>query len=97
VNTVAAVEIGLTVYDRSKTHGFVLTRPAAEDVFRTLATESLAERVHNPGMTADRAPFIVGGCCIVVGVMRRLHLDDVVVSSSNVLDGFAAEMARAAS
>jgi exopolyphosphatase / guanosine-5'-triphosphate,3'-diphosphate pyrophosphatase len=93
VNTVASVEIGLTVYDRSRTHGFVLSREAAEDVFRTLATESLSERVHNPGLPADRAPFIVGGCCIVVGVMRRLHLDEVVVSSSNVLDGFAATIA----
>ena len=26
------------------------TRPAAEDVFRTLATERLADRVHNPGL-----------------------------------------------
>lgn len=92
-NTMAAVEIGLAVYDRAKTHGFVLTRAAAEDVFRTLATESLAERVHNPGLPADRAAFIVGGCCIVVAIMRRMHLDHAIVSAANVLDGFAAAIA----
>ncbi len=39
VTTMAAVEIGLPAYDRDRIHHFVLTREAAEDVFRTLATE----------------------------------------------------------
>ena len=40
ITTVAAVEIGLATYDRDAIHHFRLTRDAAEDVFRTLATES---------------------------------------------------------
>ena len=50
ITTIAAVEIGLAEYDRDALHRFVLTRAAAEDVFRTLATERLADRVHNPGL-----------------------------------------------
>jgi exopolyphosphatase / guanosine-5'-triphosphate,3'-diphosphate pyrophosphatase len=91
-STMAAVEMGMPVFDRSKVHGFVLTREAAEDVFRTLATESLADRVHNPGLSPERAPFIVGGCCAVVAIMRRLHLSEITVSTANVLDGFAASV-----
>jgi exopolyphosphatase / guanosine-5'-triphosphate,3'-diphosphate pyrophosphatase len=91
-STMAAVEIGMPVFDRGKVHGFVLTREAAEDVFRTLATESLADRVHNPGLSPERAPFIVGGCCAVVAIMRRLHLTEITVSTANVLDGFAASI-----
>lgn len=91
-STMAAVEIGLQTFDRDQVNGFELTRDAAEDVFRTLATESLADRVHNPGLSAERAPFIVGGCCIVVGVMRRLGLPSVTVSTGNVLDGYAAHL-----
>ena len=45
VTTVAAIEQGLPEYDPEKIHHFVLTRDAAEDVFRTLATESAAQRV----------------------------------------------------
>ena len=48
VTTAAAVEIGLATYDRDRIHHFVLTKEAAEDVFRTLATETLAERIAQP-------------------------------------------------
>ena len=41
---------GLPAYDRDRIHHFVLTRAAAEDVFRTLATEARADRIHNPGL-----------------------------------------------
>jgi exopolyphosphatase/guanosine-5'-triphosphate,3'-diphosphate pyrophosphatase len=90
--TVAAVEIGLTSFEDAALHGFVLSKDAAEDVFRTLATERLEDRVFNPGLPRDRADIIVGGCCVLVGIMRRLRLDSLVVSTRNLLDGAAAEM-----
>jgi exopolyphosphatase/guanosine-5'-triphosphate,3'-diphosphate pyrophosphatase len=87
VSTAAAVEIGLAEYDRDRIHHFVLTRAAVEDVFRTLATESRAERIHNPGLEEARADVIVGGMCILVELMRRLDLDQCLVSESDILDG----------
>ncbi len=89
VSTVAAVEIGLATYDRDEIHHFRLTRAAAEDVFRTLATESLADRVHNPGLEPGRADVIVGGCCALVATMRFFDLEEVLVSESDILDGLA--------
>src|SRR5262249_38061797 len=50
ITTVAAVEIGLAEYDRDAIHHFKLTRAAAEDVFRTLATETREARIANPGI-----------------------------------------------
>jgi len=88
--TIAAVEIGLASFNDAALHGFVLTRDAAEDVFRTLATETLAQRILNPGLSADRADIIVAGCCILVSTMRRLRLDEIVVSTRSLLDGIAA-------
>jgi exopolyphosphatase/guanosine-5'-triphosphate,3'-diphosphate pyrophosphatase len=61
ITTVAAVELGLRTYDRDRVHHFTLTKDAAEDVFRTLATESFDERVENPGLERERADVIVGG------------------------------------
>lgn len=89
VSTVAAVEQGLATYDRAAIHGFVLTKDAAEDVFRTLATEARADRIHNPGLEEARADVIVGGCCALVAILRRLSLEQVVVSESDILDGLA--------
>lgn len=61
---------------------FPLGRAAAEDVFRTVATESSAERALNPGLPAAAVDRIVAACCIVVAVMRHLHLNQVDVGRS---------------
>jgi len=90
--TVAAVELGLKQFDPEKLHAMRLTREAAEDVFRTLATEPLADRVFNPGLPRDRADIIVGGCCLLVAVMRRLQLPELIVSQHNLLDGIVDEL-----
>jgi exopolyphosphatase/guanosine-5'-triphosphate,3'-diphosphate pyrophosphatase len=87
ITTVAAVEQGLAAYDRDRIHHFALTRAAAEDVFRTLATEARADRVHNPGLEEARADVIVGGCCVLVGIMRHFDLDECLVSEADILDG----------
>ena len=89
VTTVAAVELGLASYDRDAVHHFVLTKDAAEDVFRTLATENRADRLHNPGLEEARADVIVGGCCALVAIYRRLALDEILVSEADILDGLA--------
>jgi exopolyphosphatase/guanosine-5'-triphosphate,3'-diphosphate pyrophosphatase len=89
VSTVAAVEIGLATYDRSRVHHFELTRAAAEDVFRTLATEPRADRVHNPGLEEARADVIVGGCCALVAIMRHYGMESILVSEADILDGLA--------
>lgn len=94
VSTTAAVEIGLAVYDRDRLHHFRLTREAVEDVFRTLATEKLADRVHNPGLERERADVIVGGLCVLVATMRRFDIDELLVSEADILDGLAMSIAR---
>jgi exopolyphosphatase/guanosine-5'-triphosphate,3'-diphosphate pyrophosphatase len=94
VSTAAAVEIGLEQYDRDRIHHFVLTRDAVEDVFRTLATESRADRIHNPGLEEARADVIVGGMCVLVQLMRQLDLEQCLVSESDILDGLVISMQR---
>ena len=85
--TIAAVEIGLQEFDATALHGARMTRENVEEVFRTLATETLADRKFNPGLPADRADVIVGGCCVLVGVMRKLRVSEIMVSVNNLLDG----------
>lgn len=87
VTTVAAVELGLQTYDRSRIHHFVLTRAAAEEVFRTLATEPRELRRFNPGLEEERVDVIVGGALILVGIMRFFDFHECLVSESDILDG----------
>lgn len=93
VSTAAAVEIGLACYDRERIHHFRLSKSAVEDVYRTLATEPLADRIHNPGLAPERAEVIVGGLSILVRVMRYFGFEECLVSESDILDGIIAELA----
>jgi len=87
VATAAAVEIGLAEYDRDAIHHFVLDRAAIEDVYRTLVTESRADRIHNPGLNPGRVDTIVGGMCILARIVRYFDAENVLVSESDILDG----------
>jgi exopolyphosphatase/guanosine-5'-triphosphate,3'-diphosphate pyrophosphatase len=93
VTTMAAVELGLPAYDRDAIHHFRLTRAAAEDVFRTLATEPAEARRHNPGLEPERVDVIVGGALIVVSIMRHWAFDEMLVSEADILDGLARSIA----
>jgi len=93
ITTMAAVEIGLHEWDRDAIHHFRFRRPAIEDVFRTLVTESHADRIHNPGLEAERADVIVAGACIFAGIVRSLDVDECLVSESDILDGLVASLA----
>lgn len=92
VSAAAAIEQGLPSYTRDAIHHFVLTKAAAEDVYRTVVTESLEDRKHNPGLEADRAEVIVGGMCVLVRVMRYFGFDECLVSESDILDGLIRSM-----
>lgn len=87
VTTVAAVEMGMQQYDPVRIHHFVLTRAAAEDVFRTLATERRDDRRANPGLEEARVDVIVGGALVLVAVMRYFDFDECLVSETDILDG----------
>jgi exopolyphosphatase/guanosine-5'-triphosphate,3'-diphosphate pyrophosphatase len=87
VTTIAAIELGIPEYDPEKIHHFHLTRAAAEDVFRTLATENAAQRAHNPGLEPGRVDVIVGGAAVLVGIFRVLGFDEMMVSEADILDG----------
>jgi exopolyphosphatase / guanosine-5'-triphosphate,3'-diphosphate pyrophosphatase len=73
-HAIACVEVGHQV-----ALPFTLRRDAAEEVFRTVATEPAMDRRHNPGLAPDLVDTVVAGCCVVVGVARRLQLDELVV------------------
>jgi exopolyphosphatase/guanosine-5'-triphosphate,3'-diphosphate pyrophosphatase len=87
VTTIAAIEQGLATYDRDRIHHFRLEKAAAEEVFRTLATEPADQRRHNPGLDPGRVDVIVGGAIVLVTILRSFGFEEVVVSEADILDG----------
>ncbi len=72
VEIIAAVEVG-----GPADLPFELSRDAAEDVYRTVVTESAADRAHNPGLPTTSVHDVVGVACALVGVLRFLRCDSV--------------------
>jgi exopolyphosphatase/guanosine-5'-triphosphate,3'-diphosphate pyrophosphatase len=66
----ACVELG----SRDLPDPYELRRTDADEVFRTIALEPRNERRHNPGLDPGHVESIIGTCCVILGVMRRLDL-----------------------
>ncbi len=58
-----------------------LTRAAAEEIFRLVATERRDERAANPGLPSTHVESILATCVIVSAVMRRLDLPSVALDA----------------
>ncbi|HYN32900.1 MAG TPA: hypothetical protein VES40_09760, partial [Ilumatobacteraceae bacterium] len=82
VEAMARVEIG----DSQIPAGYRLRRSDADEVFRTLATEPVVDRRHNPGLDDGYVESIIATCCMILGVMRRLDLDSIGVTAENSRD-----------
>jgi len=91
--TLGAIELGVDAARSDLIDHFRLTRAAAEEVFRTLATEPVERRRHNPGLEPGRVDVIVGGAIVVVSVMRQWGFDGLLVSEADILDGLARDTA----
>lgn len=71
----ARVEIG----DRDVPDDYVLRRQDADEVFRTLVAEPVADRRDNPGLDPDHVETIIGTCCVVLAIVRRLELQHAAI------------------
>lgn len=63
---------------------FDFDRDDAEEIYRTLATESVAQRRLNPGLPADEVHHILGVACAVVATMRALQIVELTIAGDEV-------------
>ena len=96
VSSMAMIEQGLAAYDRDRVHHFRLSKAAAEDCFRTLATEAIEDRRHNPGLEPGRVDVIVGGAIVLVSILRMFGFGEVLTSEADILDGLVRDLAMRA-
>jgi len=93
--SLAAIDQGLDPYDPELVHGYALSLEAIQRMCSQLAAVPLAERLAVRGLHAGRAPTIVAGVVILIGVMRAFGLDRLEVSEHDILWGAALEAAAA--
>ena len=91
VTTLAALSLGLTVHDPTKTHHLRLGRARVEALFATLRASNVASR-RAMLLEPARAEVIVGGAAVLVTILRELDIVELVVSEADILDGLAASL-----
>ena len=87
--SLAAIDMGLEPYDRSRTHGYELSRARVDELYDRLRRMSLAELRQLRGLHPDRAHSIIPGALILTAVMDLFSLEHVEVSEHDILRGAA--------
>ena len=89
ITSLAALDRGLSDYDRERVHGHVLTRDGARAQLERLAEMSLEERRRVRALDPERSPVIVAGAAILVAILEKYGLESIRVSERDLLDGAA--------
>jgi exopolyphosphatase / guanosine-5'-triphosphate,3'-diphosphate pyrophosphatase len=87
--TIAAISLGLGVYDPEAIDGTRLSYAEVARVAADLAAADHAARLAIPVMHPGRADVIVGGALVLRTVMERSGIDAVLISEHDILDGIA--------
>jgi len=94
--TLAGVHLQLERYDRERVHGALLETDALHALFERLVHSTVDEIRALPSMHPGRADVVTAGTLIAVRVAARLQVPGLLVSESDILDGTALELLRAA-
>jgi exopolyphosphatase/guanosine-5'-triphosphate,3'-diphosphate pyrophosphatase len=89
ITTVAALALELREYDSSRIHGLVLSREQVERVTHMLLHSTHDQRAALPSLHPGRVDVIGAGALILRTLIRRIGVEELVVSEHDILDGIA--------
>jgi exopolyphosphatase/guanosine-5'-triphosphate,3'-diphosphate pyrophosphatase len=92
VSTLAALDAGLSHYDRAVVHHRHLSRQTVQRWRDRLGAETPDVRLTHPGMVAGREDVMAAGLYILDAVMARFGVDELLSSENDILDGIAASL-----
>ncbi len=95
VTTVAAIALGLSSYDASRTHRARIGAEQVHDVAGRLLAATRAERRAIPVIHPGRVDVIAAGALILARLVQRSDVAEVLVSEHDILDGVAWSVANA--
>lgn len=90
--SLAAMNLGLTEWDRDAVHGQRLTRADLRRWIDRLLASSPAERREWAAVDPQRADYLLAGACVLEAVLTALQRESLVVSDGGVRHGLLAEL-----
>jgi exopolyphosphatase/guanosine-5'-triphosphate,3'-diphosphate pyrophosphatase len=94
VTTLAALDLGLSVYDPRRVQGHALSRGAVERLRARLGALTAAERGALPCLEPGRADLIVPGIAVVLATMDLARADGLVASDAGLREGVLRNLAQ---
>jgi exopolyphosphatase/guanosine-5'-triphosphate,3'-diphosphate pyrophosphatase len=85
--TLAAMELGLTAWDRDVVHGSRLTRAALRRQIDRLLPTGPRERRDLAAVSPERADFLLAGACVLEAACNAAHKDSLRISDGGVRHG----------
>ncbi|MBI5888569.1 MAG: exopolyphosphatase [Deltaproteobacteria bacterium] len=87
VTTLAALDQGLEVYDRTRINNATLSRPRVERLYRYLVGLTLRERQTVLNLEKGREDLIISGALIAIAAMDEFGFEEIKVSDAGLLEG----------
>ncbi len=97
MTTLAAVSLGLSIYDGTRVHGLLMGHSELVRVVDELASMSLESRRAVAGMEPKRADVVVAGGCIALALLEHWGAREVLISDRGVRWGLAEELGESLS
>lgn len=94
VTTLAAVQLGLARYDRSKVDGCTITADDITRVISDLRKLSRDELAENPCIGKQRADLVLSGCAVLEAIHTRWPVHEVSVADRGLREGLLLRMIR---
>lgn len=91
--TIAAIDLGLGVYDAERVHGHLVSIEKLEELYARLAALSNTERLAIKGMEPGREDLIIPGIILTIKLMEAFSFDSMRVSDRGLLDGLLRALA----
>lgn len=89
ITSLAAMSLELEVYDRDIVHGITLERGRITEIKDIIKATPIDERINILGLNPSRTQTIYQGIRILECVMDKVGLNEVIVSESDNLEGYA--------
>ena len=92
--SLAAMNLGLSRYDRDMIHRTTLTLDGLEGLVMMLAEMTEEETAAIPSLDPMRAPVILAGAVVASEAVRRIGSETVTVSETGMLEGILLDLSR---
>jgi exopolyphosphatase/guanosine-5'-triphosphate,3'-diphosphate pyrophosphatase len=87
ITSMGAVKFKMEKYDPDVIQGSILTRDDVDSLIALFRSVPLDERRNIVGLQPKRAEVIIGGACIVRGIMESLGIDELTMSDRGLRHG----------